>query len=157
MISWFMGSSPEPCIWLCTVSKEPAWDSLSSSLCPSLTHVRVRMLFLSLRINKLKKILCYTGLFYQEAGCRYCCKLLFFPLRQKYSGLDDYAVTTTISLHDMGCLVALPESLSSKYFLIYIYISKLVVWPTGRRSFIQTCWEWSAPVFVSWEKSKESS
>ena len=41
----------EPCITLCADSTDPAWDSLSLSLCPSPTHV----CFLS-KINKLKKI-----------------------------------------------------------------------------------------------------
>ena len=39
MISWFMGSSPA------SVSVEPAWDSLSLSLCPSLLFLKLNKLF----------------------------------------------------------------------------------------------------------------
>ena len=41
----------KPCVRLCADSVEPAWDSLSPSLCPSTAH----SLSLSLKVNKLKQ------------------------------------------------------------------------------------------------------
>ena len=44
----------KPLTGLCADGAEPAWDSVSPSLCPSLTCMC--SLSLSLKINKLKKI-----------------------------------------------------------------------------------------------------
>ena len=46
-------------IGLCIDSAEPAWNSLSSSLCPSPTHMHMH----SLKINKLKKIKSLSNVF----------------------------------------------------------------------------------------------
>ena len=51
----FMVCGIQSQVGLCMDSEEPAWDSLSPSICPSLTHML--SLSLTLKINKyLKKI-----------------------------------------------------------------------------------------------------
>ena len=44
----------EPHIGLCTDNAEPAWDSLSSSFCPSLACLCVLVLSLSLKKKKVQ-------------------------------------------------------------------------------------------------------